>query len=186
MSLFEIILVALALAADAFTVSLAVGLRHRRPRQVFRLSFHFGLFQALFPLVGACLGFLLGGWIGSWTHWVSFGLLLFIGGRMLFEALFKKEARTKADLTKGFHLVGLSVAVSIDALAVGFTLGLRDVSIVLAVTIIGVVTWGLTLIGMRLAGKLPAALGRRMEALAGLVLIGLGIKMLLENSGGIF
>ncbi len=181
MTFVELLLVALALAADAFTVGLAVGLDHRRPRQLFRLSFHFGLFQALLPLIGAFFGSVLGRWFAPWSHWFAFGLLVIIGVRMVFGALGKESAQKKIDLTRGFRLVGLSLAVSIDALAVGFTLGLRQVSIVMAVTIIGVVAAALTLVGMLLAGRIPATSGMRAEIVAGLVLVGLGIKTVAEH-----
>ncbi len=181
MTFVELLLVALALAADAFTVGLAVGLSHRRPRQLFRLSFHFGLFQALLPLFGAFLGSVLERWFAPWSHWFAFGLLVIIGVRMVFGALGKEGASKNIDLTRGFRLVGLSLSVSIDALAVGFTLGLRQVSILLAVTTIGVVAAVLTLVGMLLAGRIPAASGKRAEIVAGLVLVGLGIKTVVEH-----
>ena len=83
MSPVEILLLAVALAVDAFTVGAAVGLRHRAPRQVFRLAFHFGLFQALMPLIGALAGGALFELVAAASHWVAFGLLLFVGGRMI-------------------------------------------------------------------------------------------------------
>jgi putative Mn2+ efflux pump MntP len=181
MSFVELLLIALALAADAFTVGVAVGLGHRRPRQRFRLSFHFGLFQALLPLAGAFLGWALDDWIGGWDHWVGFALLAFIGGRMVRGAFDEQEDQDERDLTKGLTMVGLSIAVSIDAFAVGFTLGLRDVSIVFAVSIIGVVAAAATLVGMLIAGRVGKLLGKRVEIVAGLVLIGLGVKMLAEG-----
>jgi len=82
-TLFEIFLLAVALAVDAFSVGVAVGLKHKRPRQIFRLSFHFGLFQALMPLLGALAGTLLLRWVRQWDHWVVFGVLAALGGRMI-------------------------------------------------------------------------------------------------------
>lgn len=184
MSLVEIIVVALALAVDAFTVGVAVGLTHRGRRQIFRLSFHFGLFQALLPLVGALAGHVLGDWMHGWKHWLAAALLFGIGAKMAIESFGPASKEDRRDPTRGLSLVGLSVAVSIDALAVGFSLGLTDVSIPLAVTIIGVVTACLTWIGMLLAGALASRLGKRGGLVAGLVLVGLGVKILAEHYQG--
>ena len=184
MTLLEIFVVALALAADAFTVGVAVGLTHRSRRQIFRLSFHFGLFQALLPLFGALAGYLLGGWILSWKHWLAAGLLFAIGGKMAAESLSKNSEESSKDPTRGLSMVGLSVAVSIDALAVGFSLGLEDVSIPLAVTVIGVVTAGLTWVGMLLAGAMASRVGKRAGLVAGIVLVGLGVKLIVEHYMG--
>jgi putative Mn2+ efflux pump MntP len=181
MTFVEIILLALALAVDAFTVGAAVGLTHRRPAQVFRLSWHFGVFQALMPLLGALAGRGLERFVKPWDHWIAFGLLALIGGRMIHGALRGGERRLDRDLTRGLVLVGLSVAVSIDALAAGFTLGLRQGSIALPVVVIGVVAAVLTAVGMLLAGRIGQRLGKGCEIAAGLVLIGLGVKILVEH-----
>ena len=176
MSFAEIILVALALAVDAFTVGVAVGISHREPRQIFRLSFHFGLFQALLPLIGAALGSWMSYLISSISHWVAFVLLALVGGKMLYESRGENSDAFAKDPTRGVQLILLSTAVSIDALAVGFTLGLEDVSIALVVSLIGIVAGLMTLVGMILAGKLAAKVSHRLEPIAGLVLIGLGVK----------
>lgn len=181
MSLWEIILVALALAVDAFTVGVAVGVSYSSPRQIFRISFHFGLFQALLPLVGAILGQWMSFLITAFSHWVAFGLLLFVGGKMIYESYGERSGGFEKDPTKGLTMVMLSIAVSIDALAVGFTLGLEDVPILLVVAIIGVVAAIATLAGMKLAGRFAARISHRLEPFAGLVLIGLGIKAVVAH-----
>jgi putative Mn2+ efflux pump MntP len=182
MPLIEILLIALALAADAFTVGVAVGMSHRRPRQIFRLSFHFGLFQALLPLMGAFFGVALSGWIGSWSHWAAFGLLLFIGGRMILGTSQNETATKQIDLTRGLSLVSLSLAVSIDALAVGLTLGLEERgSIALSVAVIGATAALLTLTGMLLAGRVNLKSKKLVGIVAGAVLIGIGVKMLVDK-----
>ncbi len=119
MSLYEILLLSLALAADAFAVGICVGVNHHRPRQIFRLSFHFGLFQALMALAGMLGGRLLLELIQVWDHWLAFGLLAFIGGRMLLGDGSGETKAAKRDPTRGGSLVGLSLAVSMDALAAG-------------------------------------------------------------------
>lgn len=183
MTLPEILLLALALAVDAFTVGTAVGLRHHSPRQVFRLSFHFGLFQALMPLVGIGLGYVFEELIDAFDHWVAFGLLLFVGGRMLLEAFRGRSADAEEgrDPTKGLSMVLLSVAVSIDALAVGFTLGLAGGEFILPVVVIGVVAGALTVLGMFLGGRVGSRFGRGATLFAGLVLIGIGVKVLVAG-----
>ncbi|MBN2343249.1 MAG: manganese efflux pump [Deltaproteobacteria bacterium] len=178
----EVILVALALAVDAFTVGVAVGISHRQPRQIFRLSFHFGLFQALLPLLGAVLGAWMSHIIASVTHWVAFVMLSLVGGKMIYESRRKDENEFYAkDPTRGLTMVMLSVAVSIDALAVGFTLGLQDVSIFWVVSVIGVVAALATLVGMKVAGKIAAKVGHKLEPFAGVVLIALGVKAVIEH-----
>jgi len=181
MILIETLLLALALAVDAFTVGAAVGLRHRSPRQVFRLAFHFGLFQALMPLLGALSGHALRSLIAAASHWIAFGLLLFVGGRMIREALRGEERPVDRDLTRGMSLVVLSVAVSIDALAVGFTFGLTGESFLVPIVVIGVVAGVMTVVGMLLAGRIGPRLGRVGEVVAGLVLVGIGVKVLVDG-----
>ena len=180
MSFVEIILLALALAVDAFTVGAAVGVTHYQKEQIFRLSWHFGVFQALMPLLGALTGKSLERFVEPFSHWIAFGLLALIGGRMVYGALRGGERRIDRDLTRGLSLVGLSIAVSIDALAAGFTLGLRQESIALPVLVIGVTAASLTAVGMVLAGRLGKRLGKGCEIGAGIVLIGLGIKIVVE------
>lgn len=184
MPLIELCAVALALAADAFSVGVAVGLTRRSGRERFRLSFHFGLFQALMPLAGALAGSALGRWIAAWDHWVAFGLLAAIGGRMILSAVRRRgEGETRGNPTRGLQLVGLSIAVSVDALAVGFTLGLQAISIPIAVAVIGVTAAAATLVGMLIAGGFASRLGRRAEIGAGVALVLIGAKVVLEHLG---
>ena len=184
MSLLELCAIALALAVDAFSVGVAVGLTHRTRRQRFRLSFHFGLFQALMPLAGALAGAVLERWIARWDHWVVLGLLVVIGGRMIWTAARAKGGEDPSgDPTRGLQLVGLSLAVSVDALAVGFTLGVQQVSIPVAVALIGVTAAALTLFGMLIAGGFASRLGRRAEIGAGVALVAIGVKTVLDHLG---
>ncbi len=184
MSFLEILLLSFALAADAFSVGAALGLRYGRPREIFRVAFHFGLFQALLPLLGALLGGALLVYVESLDHWIAFGLLTLIGGRMIWAALRGGDDQTLGvDLTRGWSLMGLSIAVSIDALAVGITLPAAGAPIGLAVTLFGLVAGLATLVAMRLAGPIARRIGHRVEILAGLVLIGLGVKIVHDHTG---
>jgi len=182
MSHLEIFLLALALSADAFSVGAALGVRYGTRRQIFRLAFHFGLFQALLPLVGALLGTVLLPWVEPADHWVACGLLWLLGLRMIRAARAEQQpAASKQDLTRGLSLVGFSLAVSIDALAAGITLPATGAPIALAVTTFGVVTGLATFCAMRLAASLAARVGRRIETLAGFVLLALGAKVLNDH-----
>lgn len=172
----EILILAMALAADAFSVGAAVGLRHPAARQVFRLSFHFGLFQSLMSLAGALAGAFLLRYVEGCDHWIVMALLVLIGGRMIYVA-WKGDSEKYADtdLTRGFSLIGLSLAVSIDALGAGVSLPASNANIPLAVTVIGIVAALATSLAMRLADKVRDWMGRRCEMIAGIVLILLGI-----------
>jgi manganese efflux pump family protein len=182
MSYIEILLLALALSADAFSVGAALGVRHGGRRQVFRLAFHFGLFQALLPLIGALCGTVLLRWASGADHWIAFGLLLLLGLRMIHAAGQGQDGAAQAqDLTRGLSLVGFSLAVSIDALAAGITLPATGAPIALAVTTFGIVTGLATFVAMRLAASLAARIGHRIEIVAGCVLILLGLKILNEH-----
>ncbi len=181
MTVQEIFLIALALSADAFTVGLAVGIGHRTPRQIFRLSFHFGLFQALLPTVSALFARLVESHVDAFDHYIGAGLLALIGGKTLYGALKADDTKIPKDLTRGMTMVGLSLAVSIDAFAVGFPLGFSGVSIPLAVCLIGLTTALLTVVAMKIASRVSPRIGTKAELIAGLVLIGLGVKIWLSG-----
>ena len=139
MDAITLIGLALALAMDAFAVALGTGavLSRLTGRHLFRLGFHFGLFQALMPVIGWLAGQTIIQWVSAWDHWIAFGLLAIIGGRMIYEAFSDKEKTDERDPTKGLSLVLLSIATSIDALAVGFSLSVIGVSIWMPSLVIG-------------------------------------------------
>jgi putative Mn2+ efflux pump MntP len=174
--------VAVALAMDAFAVAVASGLmleqvtgRHR-----FRLGFHFGLFQFLMPMFGWLAGREVAEYIHSYDHWVAFGLLSFVGGKMIWEAVMPHDERrsTRADPTRGWSLVTLSVATSLDALAVGFSMAAMGVSIFLPSVVIGLVAGVLTVVGLSFGRRLGAGWGHWAEVAGGLVLLAIGVKIL--------
>jgi putative Mn2+ efflux pump MntP len=152
-------------------------------RHVFRLSFHFGLFQGLMPTIGWLAGVTVHKYIAAIDHWIAFGLLAFIGGKMIYGALSQdtETPRPSSDPTSGWSLVILSVATSIDALAVGFSLGLIGSKIIIPVLVIGAVAAGFTLAGMYLGKRIGTGWGRKVEILGGVILIGIGIKIVLEQ-----
>jgi len=177
-SLPEIILIAVALGCDAFAVGLGVGTRCCAPRQIFRLSFHFGLFQFLMPLLGWMLGNNLVGWFQRWGIWLAAALLLFIGARMLAESRKEEEHDQEcADPTRGFSLVMLSLATSMDALGVGFSLGILGQNLFAAALWIGVVAGSMTWAAMKLGNRLSRNFGKRMEQVGGLILMAIACKL---------
>ena len=187
MTLTNTIAIAIALAMDAFAVSIAAGvtLKQLDFRQRFRLSWHFGFFQAAMPVLGWSFGLTIHQLIEKYDHWVAFLLLSFVGINMLRES-FNGEAdndKDKKDPTKGLSLVMLSVATSIDALAVGLSLAVLKVAIWTPALIIGVVAGAFTLVGMVLGEKLGSArrLSKYAEGIGGIVLLLIGFKILHEH-----
>jgi putative Mn2+ efflux pump MntP len=183
MDVITLIGLALALAMDAFAVALGTGtvLVRLTGRHLFRLSFHFGLFQALMPVIGWLAGQTLVRWVSAWDHWIAFSLLGLIGGRMVIEALNSDQACDQRDPTRGLSLVMLSIATSIDALAVGFSLSVIGVSIWLPALVIGLVAGALTVAGLLLGRRVGDRWGTRVEVCGGLVLIAIGLKILAEH-----
>ena len=175
--------IAVSLAMDAFAVSIAAGLNMPRttPRPVFRIAFHFGLFQFIMPVLGWLAGKEIASRIGEFDHWIAFGLLAFVGGKMLHEAWTDDKRQAKADPTRGLMLVTLSVATSIDALAVGMSFAFLHVSIWFPSTVIGVVTATLCVIGMTGGSRFGAHGGRWAEAAGGCVLLFIGGKILVSH-----
>lgn len=181
---FSLLALALALAMDAFAVALAAGanIRPLSFRPCFRLSFHFGLFQALMPIAGWLAGLSLRGFVHHISHWIAFILLAAIGGNMIMEALKSEEGNTNnIDPSRGFTMVGLSVATSIDALAVGLSLSILKVSIWWPAVVIGIVATLMTLVGLFLGSRAGATWGRKVEVTGGLVLIFIGGRILLSG-----
>jgi putative Mn2+ efflux pump MntP len=173
---------AVALAMDAFAVSLAAGavLRPLTFRPCFRLAFHFGLFQAIMPVIGWLAGLTVHAFVAAWSHWIAFGLLAYIGGRMIYEALKSgKEDARPADPSRGLTMVVLAVATSIDALAVGLTLAMLDVVIWMPSLVIGLVASAFTILGLFLGARAGRHWGRRVEVAGGAILVGIGLKILL-------
>lgn len=178
--------IAIGLAMDAFAVAIGAGLTLQRvdARQTFRLAWHFGLFQALMPIIGWLAGLTVADWISPVDHWIAFGLLTVIGGKMIWESLAHADGeRERADPTRGWSLILLSIATSIDALAVGLSLALLDVSIWYPAVVIGLVAGGFTAVGLHLGKRFGALLGRRMEVVGGVILIGIGVRILVEHLG---
>ncbi len=186
MTFVNILAIAVALAMDAFAVAIASGVRLKRVslRQFFRLAWHFGLFQALLPIIGWSAGLPVRDTIERFGHWVAFGLLVYVGLNMIREAFkLEEDARRHKDPTRGLTLVMLSVATSIDALAVGLTISMLKVSIWTPALIIGLVAGLFTVLGLYLGKSVGSAerLSPIAEVLGGVVLLVIAVKILIEH-----
>jgi putative Mn2+ efflux pump MntP len=187
MPFWTILLVAIGLAMDCFAVSLGVGTAGtavgRRP--TFRLFFHFGLFQAGMTILGWLAGKTVVTYISAIDHWVAFGLLAFVGIRMIRSGLRKEgEQPAIADPSRGLTLVMLSIATSIDALAVGLSMALLNVNVLWSAIIIGGVSAALSLIGLSIGSQLGLRFGKSMEVFGGIILIGIGLRVLITHLFG--
>lgn len=186
MTTVEVLFLALALSIDAFAVSLGAASTGRIAggRATFRLSFHFGLFQFLMPLIGWGVGVGIEPFIVAFDHWIAFGLLVVIGIRMIHSAIFHEEGKIREDPSRGVRLVMLSVATSIDALAVGLTLAFLDISIWWPSVAIGVVTAAVCVFAIVMGQRLHVRFGRTAEALGGVILMVIAIGILLDHVSG--
>jgi len=172
--------IAVGLAMDAFAVSIAAGLSVAcvTRRHTFRLAFHFGLFQFMMPILGWLAGKEFAPYIARFDHWVAFGLLAFVGGKMLADARRETDPVHKTDPTRGLMLVTLSVATSIDALAVGMSMGLLGVSVWIPSIVIGIVAGVLSAIGISFGKVFGPRWGRWAHVGGGCVLLLIGVRVL--------
>ena len=184
MGIIEIILLAIGLSMDAFAVAICKGLAMEKVsiKKVAIVGAWFGGFQALMPLIGFLLGVSFKDYIVAIDHWISFVLLGLIGFNMIKESLSKDEDEENSSLAFKLMLV-LAVATSIDALAVGVTFAFLQVNVVLAVIIIGITTFILSSIGVKIGNVFGARYKSTAEFTGGLILILLGVKILLEHLG---
>ncbi len=183
-NLWPILLIAVALGMDAFSVALGIGAaRHRVSlRAILRLSASFGLFQFFMPIAGWLGGMTIAAYIDSYDHWIAFAVLLYVGGKMIHQSFRGEEAPAPGqDPTRGITLIMLSVATSIDALAVGLSMAVMKTPILCPSAVIGIVAFVMTAVGMLFGERLGKMFGRRVEALGGLILIGIGLKILWDG-----
>jgi putative Mn2+ efflux pump MntP len=178
MAFFEILMISLGFGADAFSVALASGAQGFGPRRIFRLSWHFGLFQFLMPIIGWYAGDLLSREIGQFGQWIVLLLLFTIGSKMICEG-FKNDISDPPDLSRGWKLISLSIGTSLDALGVGFGLGLIGITVFKPALIIGIVCAAMTIIGLYLGVCLYRRLKNQALIIGGLILVALGVKMVI-------
>ena len=185
MSLLTIFILAVGLGVDAFSVAIGIGASNNKKSwaPVLRLSLAFGLFQFVMPLIGWLAGSTVVDRIQSFDHWIAFALLVLVGGKMIREGFEKESDEQKTDQTRGWPLFLLSIATSIDALAVGFSFSLLKTDLLFPAAIIGVVCFMMTAVGMIFGKGLARIFGRKVEILGGMVLIVIGMKILIEHLG---
>ncbi len=179
MNILTIIGIAISLAMDAFAVSLVAGatITPLTRRHYFRLGWHFGLFQFLMPVIGWIAGCTVIDYLEKFDHWIAFGLLGFIGGKMIYESFHPVE-KFDRDISRGWTLIGLSIATSIDALAIGLSLSVLQVRILYPSIVIGVVAGLFSVTGVALGRRVGAGLGKRFELFGGIVLCLIGLRIL--------
>jgi len=183
MTFIEILLIAVGLALDAFAVSLGSSSNGKVSdrRAAFRLYFHFGLFQALMPVIGWSIGISVSRIIVQLDHWIAFFLLLFVGLKMIIEAFKEVDSKQDFNPSKGWTLIMLSLATSIDALVVGFSIALLNTEIVYPAILIGVVTAVLSLIGIKIGRAFGNKFGNKMEILGGVIIVVIGARILFSH-----
>ncbi len=183
MDTMSIIFIAFGLAMDAFAVSITRGvtIKYLRIYSALAIAMCFGAFQAVMPLIGWLAGLSLRDVISGFDHWIAFGLLSSIGFKMIYESFTVESSEKEINPLNVFVLLILSVATSIDALAVGISLSFLNISIAIPAIIIGTVTFLLTLLGVFIGKRFGHFFENKIEILGGLILIGIGVKILIEH-----
>lgn len=186
MGITEIVLLGLGLSMDAFSVSVCKGLSMKKTdcKGALVTALFFGIFQAGMPIIGYFLGSRFESFISTYSHWIAFILLGFIGGKMIFEVLNGEDGENPAEYRLDLkELSVLAVATSIDALAVGILFTAQQTSIALSVGIIGIITFALCLIGAAAGNRFGSKCGKKAQITGGAVLVLIGIKLLLGGLG---
>ena len=186
MSFYEIVLISIGLAMDAFAVSVCKGLQMTKIdyKYTFIIALFFGFFQAAMPFLGWLAGKQFESYITSVDHWIAFVLLSFIGGKMIYEAVFDKDDDCGNKITYDFkEITMLAVATSIDALAVGISFAFLQVNILFSASAIGIITFALSICGAIIGNRFGARFKTKAEIAGGVILICIGLKILLEGVG---
>ncbi len=183
MGIASIFIIAVGLAMDVFAVSLGIGTSRQAItfRPMFRIAFHTGLFQGLMTLLGWLAGSTIAHWIEGVDHWIALSLLAFVGIRMIISGLDKQMEIQKQNPTRGWPLMMVCIATSIDAMAVGLSLAMLSENIWWSSLVIGIVSTTLSVFGLLAGGRLGLRFGKRMEILGGLLLNGIGIRIVLTH-----
>jgi len=184
MNFTSLFFISIGLAMDAFAVSLTEGISLKRLhiKSIFRVAIVFGIFQGVMPLLGWGIGGLFYDKISRFDHWIAFGLLVFIGIKMIIDAKEFANCDINGRCEKNSNIIVLGIATSIDALAVGFSFSLLPgLNIYFSVAIIGVITFILSSVGVYIGNKVGQLLGAKAEYMGGIILIGMGINILIKH-----
>ena len=184
MTFLPVLLLALSMSSDAFAAALGKGARLDRPSlgEALRTGLIFGSIEAITPVIGWALGRAASGYIEAFDHWIAFGLLAVIGGKMIWDSLRRSGEEEKPQKHTLAVLVVTAIGTSIDALAVGVTLALIGASILINALAIGAATFTMVTIGVMMGRYLGEKFGRMAEAAGGVILIAIGLKILLEHT----
>lgn len=182
MGIATILFIALGLSLDCFAVSITSGIaiKNLKINHALKIALFFGLFQAVMPVIGWLAGLGLKGFVSRFDHWVAFCLLSIVGLKIIYEARGIDSEKVTNPLNI-YVLLMLSVATSIDALAIGLTFAFLKISIASPVIIIGTITFLLSFLGIFIGNKIGHFFEEKIEIIAGFILIGIGIKILLEH-----
>lgn len=183
MNIITTLFIAVGLAMDAFAASLASGMLLQKGRlfAALRIALFFGLFQGFMPVLGWLMAFKLHGIVSQVDHWIAFALLIFIGCKMIIESTRKRQSTLGTKPPGTAALLALSIATSIDAFAAGISFAFLGIPIVMPVIVIGVVTFVLSFVGVLVAGSIGALVGNRIGIFGGMILIGIGVKILIDH-----
>jgi len=181
--MITVIFIAFGLAMDSFAVSITNGIsiRNIRISNALRIAAFFGIFQAVMPLIGWLAGLSLRDFISGFDHWIAFGLLSLIGCRMIYESTKMDSGKKVINPLNVYVLLILSVATSVDALAVGMSFAFLKIFIVTPIIVIGAVTFLLSFLGVFVGNRFGHFFEKRIEIAGGLILIGIGVKILLRH-----
>ena len=187
MNFTSLLFISIGLAMDAFAVSLTEGISLRKLyiKSILRIALVFGVFQGIMPFLGWFIGGLFYDKIARYNHWVAFGMLLFIGIKMIIDAREFGKCDIHGNCKKTSNIIVLGIATSIDALAVGFSFSLLPgLNIYFSVGVIGIITFILSSLGVYLGNKVGQLLGSKAEYVGGIILIGMGINILIQHLMG--
>ncbi len=184
MKVTELLLLSVGLAMDAFAVSICKGISMKKMnwKKAIIIGLYFGGFQALMPTIGFFLGSAFQSLITNIDHWIAFILLAIIGGGMIKES-FEEDSENRNDDVSFKTMILLAIATSIDALAVGITFAFLNVNLILAVSLIGIITFIIAVLGTKIGNRFGDKYERKAEIVGGVILILLGLKILLEHLG---
>lgn len=186
MDLLTIFVLAIGLSMDSFAVAISCGLAEQKVKfgHAVKISLAFACFQGILPLIGWLMGTELKVYVEQFDHWIAFSLLAYLGGKMIYESFGSGSDDKVADIYSFRHIMTLSIATSIDALVVGFSYAMAESeSIFGGVLIIGSVTFFFSMLGIRIGKDVGNRLGSKVELLGGIILFGIGVKILVEHLG---
>ena len=184
MDLFTVFVLAVGLSMDSFAVAISCGLAEQKVTfgHAVKISMAFAFFQGILPLLGWLMGTEIKVFVESIDHWIAFSLLTYLGGKMIYESFREDLSEKVSDIYSFRHIMTLSVATSIDALVVGFSYAMAESDKIFGgAVIIGAVTFFFAMLGIRIGKDVGDKLGPKVEFLGGLILFGIGLKILLEH-----